>query len=255
MMVHSVIYHGWVRHRRFQPTSHSLRLPLYMLYLDLDELESLARQLPLFSVESWNVLSFRRRDFLGASGDLSQAARETVQQHLGRRPAGAIRLLTLVRQWGYVFNPVSFYYCFEGDRLDAVVAEITNTPWGERHCYVLDAATSGNRTFHARFAKRFHVSPFMPMDQQYEWTFSHPGDSLAVHMKNLAAGGERPLFDATLLLRRREMTPAGLLRTLLRHPVMPMAVIGSIYLNAARLYMKRVPRYIHPARVTESVTD
>lgn len=252
MMAASAIYHGWVRHRRHHPRVHTLRLPLYMLYLDLDELHSLGRQLRLFSVESWNVLSFRRRDFLGASGDLAYAARETVHQHLGRRPQGPVRLLTLVRQWGYVFNPVSFYYCFENDRLDAVVAEITNTPWGERHCYVVDAGASGNGPCRASFAKRFHVSPFMPMQLRYDWTFTTPGESLAVHMANTQEGSDRAMFDATLVLRRRELSPAGLLKTLLRHPVMPMAVIGSIYLNAARLSMKRVPRYIHPARLAEA---
>lgn len=257
----SAIYEGRVRHRRFQPRRHDLRMPLYMMYLDLSELATVFRGRWLWSARGFNVAWFRRADYLGdAAVDLDAAVRDCVEHHLGRRPSGPIRLLTHLRQFGYAFNPVSFYYCFDADgrRVDAVVAEITSTPWQERHRYVLDASSRGGLSVHHpfEFAKEFHVSPFMPMEQRYRWRFSEPGDRVLIHMENFdstqgdasnrSESPSRPAFDATLSLRRTAITGASLARVLVQFPVMTVGVIAAIYWNALLLRLKRVPFYPHP---------
>ena len=179
-----------------------------------------------------------------APHELADAARDRVAAALGRRPAGPVRLLTHLRSLGYAFNPVSFYYCFaaDGRTLEAVVAEITNTPWSERHAYVLPAAAGGAA---AHLEKAFHVSPFFPMEQRYAWTFGVPGEALTVEMSNEEAG--REVFRAHLALHRRAWSPRELWRATVRHPLMGWTVHAAIYLQAARLWLKRTPFHAHPS--------
>ncbi|MCB9897657.1 MAG: DUF1365 domain-containing protein [Planctomycetes bacterium] len=246
----SALYRGWVRHRRRSPRPHAFRRRLTLLYLDLDELEHVFAGRLLWSVERRNVVSFRRADFLGdPSRPLADEVRAVVAAETGRAPSGPVRLLTHLRTLGVSFHPVSFYYCFEPDgrTLAAVVAEITNTPWGERHRYVL-ARTPGERTsaLHRRFAKAFHVSPFMPMQQDYDWTVGTPGDELFVHMENLEA--DESVFDATLRLEREPLTGRSLAGCLLRHPWAAAEVLLAIYVHAALLWIKRTPFFTHPSK-------
>ena len=165
-----------------------------------------------------------------------------------RGRAGPIRLLTHLRYYGYCFNPVSFYYCFDEQetRVDTILAEITNTPWKERHAYVLPRTPSMNGVMRFRFEKAFHVSPFMPMDQRYDWRFSPPGQRLAVHMENTDARGR--IFDATMSLTRREITGAALARALLAYPWMTASVATAIHWNALRIWLKGNPYVPHPAK-------
>ena len=142
----SAIYEGLVRHRRFEPVHHEFRYPLFMMYIDLAELPELFQHHMLYSAESPAVAWFRRKDYLGDPDlDLDEAVRNTVHSATGKKPDGPIRILTHLRTFGYVMNPVTFYYCFRSseDGLDAVVAEITNTPWGERHTHVLKPSKDG----------------------------------------------------------------------------------------------------------------
>ncbi len=189
---------------------------------------------------------FRRADHYGDPRlPLDACIRTLVEQATGRRPAGPIRLLTQLRYGGYYFNPISIYYCFAPDdnRLEALVAEVTNTPWGERHCYVMSAEPQGRQ--HYRFPKALHVSPFMPMKLDYDWRCNPPGQALAVHMNVLQAGTR--LFDATLSLRRRALTGSILAGVLLRFPCMTAKVIAAIYWEALRLWLKRIPYHGHSA--------
>ncbi len=246
----SAVYEGRVRHRRYAPHPHAFSFRLAQLYLDLDEIESLFAKRWLWSSQGRNVAEFRRTDYLGpAKVPLSEAVRHRVEQVAGRRPLGPIRLLTHLRYFGFVFNPVSFYYCFaeDGVSLVCIVAEITNTPWKERHAHVLplESAQRHGRALRWTFPKAFHVSPFMPMDRHYDWRFTVPGETLQVHM-DVKRGDERE-FDADLHLQRRPLNGFSLARVLWRYPLMTTQVIGTIYWQALRLWLKGNPVYDHPA--------
>ena len=257
-MTTSAVYEGWVRHRRFAPTANAFRYRLYLLYLDLAEVESVFRGRTLWSSGRPNLAWFRRADYLGPTDlPLDEAVRRRVEEVAGRRPSGPIRLLTQVRTWGYLFNPASFYYVLapDGTALETVVVDITNTPWKERHAYVLDARSAEVRggVHRHRLAKTFHVSPFMPMDVRYDWRFSAPGERVLVHMANERDG--RVIFDATLSLRRRELDAAALRRCLVAYPGMTFKVSAAIYWQALRLWAKRTPFHPHPrARTTAPET-
>ena len=230
----SAIYEGTVSHARRGPRAHAFSYRMYMLYLDLDELPGMG------------LASYRREDFLGdATRDLATEVLDRVEKELGFRPTGPVRLLTHVRSLGYVFNPVSFYYCFDGggETLRAVVAEITNTPWGERHAYVLPAGPDGVTS---TFDKAFHVSPFYPMEQTYDWRLPVPGERLEVEMASLEKGAE--VFRARLTMRREAYSPAALRRAAIFQPLMAWKVHAAIYWQAFRLWVKGTPFHVHPAK-------
>ena len=247
----SCIYHGTVRHRRTSPMTHEFTYPLFMMYLDLEELPTLFAGRWLWSSEAPAPAWFKRADYLGdARVQLPEAVRNEAERLTGRRPRGPIRMLTHLRYLGYIMNPVTFYYCLspDGERVDVILAEITNTPWHERHTYALapDEAEGGPTNRAHRFAKSFHVSPFMSLDQEYVWRLSDPGSRLVVHMEN-REGGEK-VFDATLDLQREEISGGTLARALFRFPWMTARVAVGIYWQAARLRFKRAPYYEHPNR-------
>ncbi len=241
----SAIFEGWVRHRRYLPCHHSFTYSLYMMYLDLAELAS--GDLPALA---GCRRRFRRTDHFGdPARALDECIRDLVQAQTGRSVRGPVRLLTHLRQGGYVMNPVCFYYCFDesGSELEAIVAEVHNTPWGEMHAYVLDRAEG--QSIH-RFAKAFHVSPFMKMAQQYAWRFNRPDKSLVVHMENEESAAR--VFDATLVLKRKPLTRSNVRLMSLKHPWSTRAVISRIYIQALKLWIKRVPVQPHPNRTKEN---
>jgi uncharacterized protein len=252
--MHSALFHGWLDHRRHQPTRHAFRYALFMAWLDLAELDEVFRGRWLWSATRAAPVRFDRRDHLGDPAlPLDESVRRLVAERTGTRPAGPIRLLTHLRWFGYVFNPVSFYYCFDraGERVETIVAEVNNTPWGERHCYVLDHLGRRGDWLQAASAKAMHVSPFQPMELDYLWRFGPPGEHLAVAMALVprAAGGA-PVFHAHLALRRVPITAASLAATLLRFPFMTAQVIAGIHWQALRLWLKRVPVHTHPSAPT-----
>lgn len=249
--MNSCIYAGQVRHRRFAPRHHEFSYALFMMYIDLDELPGLLDRFWLWSARRFNFAWFRRSDHMGdARLELIDTVRDHVEAQTGSRPDGPVRLLTNFRYFGYGFNPVSFYYCFNksGDRLEAIVAEVNNTPWGEQHVYVLPGNEAETHHSQMRFTrkKEFHVSPYMPMDIEYDWRFFQPGERLNVHMANHRDGMK--LFDATLTFERLPLTSLNLAKVLTKYPLMTVKVVAAIYFEALRLWCKKVPFYPHPKK-------
>lgn len=256
----SAWYRGPVRHRRFFPRSHQLEARTLWLFVDLGEWQrgQLEERLPAgLRLDTRWPAGLRRKDLLGPPGEpLDEAVRSAVSARLGFRPAGPIGLLTLPAALGLGFNPVSFYYCWNalGSGLEAVLAEITNTPWLERHAYALDLRQGLGAQ---RFPKRFHVSPFLDIDIEYLWAFGVPGQRLSVHMEDHQAAPGKPqqpvglkLFDATMLLERQELSAPLSFADRLRLYLQPPLVVLAIYTHAAWLYLKRVPFYTHPRKRT-----
>jgi len=236
-------------HSRREPRENIFKYRLFMMYLDLDELPRLFSGNLLWSLEKFNLASFRRCDYLGPGNiPLKEAVLDHVEKKLGRRPGGPVRMLTHLRYSGYIFNPVTFYYCFdqEGEDVEAIAAQINNTPWNERHTYVLDVREKQGEggEWRFRFPKEFHISPFMPMDLSYDWTFRKPGRELRVEMKN--SSRDTPFFHVILAMERREITNVSLYRVLLKFPLMTVQVIGRIYWQALKLMIKKVPGFDHP---------
>jgi uncharacterized protein len=244
----SAIYIGTLRHRRMRELPREFSYPVHFSYLDLSELPRLAggrllRRWP----GSWR---FRRRDYLGpVELPLDVAVRDTVEAQLGVRPDGAVRMLTQLRSFGVAFNPVTLYYCFSGsgddEHLRAVVAQVTNTPWAERHAYAL-GPWDGGRVLRAAVDKQLHVSPFMGMDQSYAITLTDPAETLSVHID--CRGPQGSDFDATLGLRRRELTSAALTRLIRDDPFAPLRTLRRIYVQGFTLKLRGVGVHPHPTR-------
>lgn len=251
-MTHSALYRGWISHRRLSPGKNWFRYRLCMAWLDLAELPAVFDRYRLWSARRPALAWFRRADYLApADLPLDTAVRNLVEQRLGRRPTGPIRLLTHLRYFGFCFNPVSFYYCYDhAERLEAIVAEVTNTPWQERHQYVLDCrasdriAAEGREAHIWRLTKTFHVSPFLPMGMDYTWHFDEPGEGLHVYMRHER---DEHQFDATLSLRRRPLSQAALTAALVAYPFMTLQVVFLIHWQALKLLVKRTPFFTHPA--------
>jgi hypothetical protein len=254
----SCIYEGSVRHRRLDALHDEFHHQLCMLYLDLDELPKLFDRHALWSARRPAPAWFRRADYLGDSAmTLHDAVKLLVRERTRIELDGPIRLLTHVRVLGHCFNPVSFYYCFDadGEHVRAVVAEVTNTPWSERHAYVLavtpvddEANAAGpRRVIHGEFEKALHVSPLMSMDHIYDWRLTEPGERLSVHIESSRADSERErVFDATLSLARRPLNAPELRRLLVRHPLPTLRLTARIYAHALRLRLRGAQWHAHP---------
>ncbi len=247
----SGLYVGKLRHRRSSPKAHSFAYPVFMAFLDIDRLPELMRVSSFSGYNQWNWTSYCERDHFG---DSKLALRERLRIDAARNgvalPAGPIFLLTHLRYLGYVFNPVSFYYCYDhAGNPQTMLAEVNNT-FGETHNYWLDASNQRPSTTAQRYTtpKRMHVSPFMGMQMEYDWIFTAPSERIVAHVNTVAEG--RPFFDATLDLKRREWTKRELHRTLASYPFMTARVIGAIHWEALKLWVKRVPVFAHVAKIT-----
>ena len=242
------IYEGAVVHERAGAKRRRFTYRVAMPMVDLDELESMRGLAPFWRASGRGVVAFRRRDYMGdAARPLAGVVRDTVAARAGFRPDGPIRLLAHHRTWGWCFNPLALYYCYASDgmTLEAVVADVTNTPWGESHAYVLD--TRGG-VEHLEQPKQMHVSPFLPMDLSYRFHVAQPGERCNVSIKVMRR--DDIVFRANLSLVRREMTRREIVRMLVRYPFLTHRVSLGIYVHALRLWMSRVPFIAHPVPVS-----
>ncbi len=244
-MTTSAIYEGTVRHRRFAEREREFEHRIALAYVDLDELPGLLGG--RLAATGRGIVRFRRSDYFG-DGDLAGAVRERVAAETGSAPTGPVRVLTHLRSFGHCFNPVSFYYCFDEDeQLQALLAEVTNTPWGERQSYVLTRGDAAGSVLRGESEKLMHVSPFFGMDQRYEWRVAEPGETAAVHIENRERGG-RLAFDATLSLERHELTRGSLATMTARYPLATLRVLALIYAHAVAIRLKGIRTRPHPAK-------
>lgn len=255
---YSAIYQGNVRHRRFHPKHHEFSYQATLFYIDLDELPRLFSGVRGWSLNRKNIGSFCREDYLGDPNvPLKEAVQKKVYELSGDCPQGAVRMLTNLRIFGFCFNPVTFYYVFEPDAdcPSIILAEVNNTPWNERHCYLIHCDTATGKT-KTEFEKNFHVSPFNPLKMHYHWVSGKPAEHLLVHMENyaqsrgdagVASMGRVCHMDATLNLKRHAWTASLLKRVLWLQPWAAIKVPIAIYWQAIRLFFKGVPVYSHQA--------
>lgn len=244
--MHSSIYQGYLRHRRFTPRAHKFTYQIFMMYLDLDELDQVLALSPLWSNKKWRPARFRRADFLGdAKIPLKQAVRARIHEETGQWHDGPIRMLANLRYFGFNINPICCYYCFDTEEaLKYIVVEVTNTPWNERQSYVLQCDPE-QRFQRIKFKKSMHVSPFNPMDMNYGWCSNNPAEILSLNLET--EKGDEIHIDATMALKRREISASSLGAILLQHPWMTAKVAATIYWQALKLWIKRNPFYDHPA--------
>ncbi|MDN3649799.1 DUF1365 domain-containing protein [Reinekea marina] len=261
--LNSRIYTGWVRHRRFSPSEHQFKYKVFMLYLDLDEINSVFSISKLWSINRFNWQSFYRADFFkGKHSDLKQSVLTYISENsdIKAEQIARVCMLTNLRTLGFSMNPVTFYYAYdESGELLVIMPEITNTPWGERDQYLLStnenpihglepAVETTARSFRYKLAKKFHVSPFNPMDMEYDWRFSTPTDTTnTIHLANYKE--QKKVFDATMVLEPVEITAKNIRHTLIQFPLITVKVASGIYINALRLWLKKVPFYRHPNKI------
>jgi len=252
----SCFFEGTVVHRRFAPLVRAFPFQLFMTYVDLGEIDAVFGRRGLWSTKFPAVARFRRRDYLGdVSEPLDESVRRLVVERLGRRPEGPIRLLTNFRTFGFTMNPVSFYYCFDaaGRVVETLVAEVRNTPWNERHCYVVDCALRGPSSDSSpESRKEMHVSPFLEIEMTYRWQVTAPGERLALAIENRTDDDGVP-FQVDLALRRVPITALSKLRMLVRYPLLTWFVWLRIYLEAWRVWRLGVPFVPHPRTRSDSL--
>jgi uncharacterized protein len=266
--LNSAIYQGRILHRRHRPKPHQFCYSIYMAWIDLDEVDRLFST-PLWCSRHWfSAVEFRRSDYYGdPATDLADSIRQLVLSRTGVRPTGPIRLLTHLRYFGFTFNPVSFYYCYadDGCTLEVIVAEVTNTPWREKHTYIIpcskavgptqaaatdslseanNSSNSGQAAIVFACPKEFHVSPFLEMAMDYHWRLTQPAQTLSVEIKNVDSLG--CIFEARLELSKRSFGKRQLALALLRFPLVTVKVVLAIYWQALKIWWKKVPYVPHP---------
>ncbi len=252
----SKLYIGKVMHHRHLPMEHRFSYSLFMLYLDLDELPTLFDRYWFWSARHFNLAQFRRQDHLIGKECLKSTVLDLVETKTGKRPEGKVCLLTHLRYFGFVMNPVSFYYCFDArdQYVLAVVAEVHNTPWGEQHAYVLAFdeldAQKPDAIHQFEHSKEFHVSPFLSMDMRYRWRVSEPGDTLSVFIENWQSSESvdqsQRIFNVAMQLKQQSINSSTLAKCLVAFPFMTLKVACAIYYQALRLWLKKAPFHSKP---------
>jgi hypothetical protein len=223
-----------------------------MCLIDLDEIDAVFASNPLWSTRRGRPVQFRRGDFLGdPEVELKVAVRRKAEEAFGPLGDGRVQLLTQLRTWGWCFNPISIYYCFNvAGQLSGAVASVSNTPWGEHHDYALEAAGAG---IDATVPKAMHVSPFIAMDRTYRFLLSPPGDRLEANVDVLE--GEEVRLTTSLHLKKQALDRSAMTSLLVSYPFMAWRVSAAIYWQAARLRRKGAHFYSHPGSSDPSSSE
>ncbi|MBZ9613573.1 DUF1365 domain-containing protein [Rheinheimera maricola] len=242
MIAGHAVYQGEVGHLRLTPREHGFNYPLAQYWLDCTQLHQVALAEKGVNFERFGALSYRRRDYLPGADNLYRAVCDKVSELGGHTVPTRVFVLTPLANWGLYFSPLTLYYCYDAqEKFSYLLAEVSNTPWNERHYYLQTIVAEQQRYQHA---KAFHVSPFNPITMQYHWQITAPDNTLRCSIANTQE--DKKIFSAWIHLTRHELSPAWRKHWLIRHPWQNVQVIARIYWHALKLLLKRVPVHAHP---------
>ena len=229
--------------------SNVFKYPIFMTYFDISKIDELFKKKSLLTnIDKPSFISFYREDYHNNSVKcLDDAVRNTLKNKYDYIAKGPIRILTHLRYFGYCFNPVSFYYCFDKSEknIDAIIAEVTNTPWKQRYCYVLDCQNSEKKNIFKNIKdKKLHVSPFFPMDHEYHFSISKPDKTITIKIDNLNQGVK--VHEALLSLNKEDFSKKSLIKALINFPFMTVKVVTAIHWQAIKLWFKGAKLYNNP---------
>jgi DUF1365 family protein len=248
----SCIYTGNVTHQRHWPKKHRLSYRVFSLFLNLDELDHLGRKFRLFGYNSPAIFSFHDKDHGDGEGTpLRQWVNDTLASSGSRNPGGPVYLFTYPRMFGYVFNPISVYFCYDRQgELDTLIYEVGNT-WGERHCYIAPVSENGKPAEHS-CDKNFFVSPFLPMDCRYHFQTDKPGRKFRLLISETSRGEH--VLDAWFSGKQRKLDDRSLMRLAATLPFMTLKIIAGIHWEALKIWFKGVPVFRHVPAPKEKTT-
>ena len=251
----SAIYKGVVRHRRFTPRKHEFNYPIFMLLLKADEIPRVMQKFWQLGTNALRWARFSKRDYIGGkSEDFSRAVKSKIAEKLGikaKEVNGDVYFLGHLRYFGLYLSPLNLYYLKQGEEFTYMLAEVSNTPWNEKHYYLVDLKQT------QQHAKEFHVSPFIPMGQDYKWRVVPPSsdqERCLVHIDVLGKGeSQDKIFEATLSLSRVTLNQKHLMHALAKTPIQTFSILTGIYWQALKLFIKRVPLHKHPNKKIEKI--
>lgn len=232
----SGLYRGWVTHARFRPRAHRLRYRLFMTLLDLDELPALDSRLRLFGHNRRGLFSFHDKDHLSGTGDLKAEVLAALGQAGITLDGGRVQLLCMPRVLGFVFNPISVYFCRTADGAVAAMLYEVNNTFGGRHSYLIPVRDGADGAIRQACDKGFHVSPFMDMAMRYRFEVDPPSGEVGLSVDGDDAEG--PVIAARFVGRRRELTDRQVLSAFLAHPLLALSVLAAIHWEAVKLLVK-----------------